>query len=60
MDQQIPVSTAFLNREDFADREDFISSNESSLELFQAIVEAVNKNKSFGVSYRLIERAVGV
>lgn len=60
VEQQVPVSTAFLNREDFADREDFISSNVSSLELFQAIVEAVNKNKSFGTSYRLIERAVGV
>ena len=60
VEQQVPVSTAFLDREDFADREDFISSNESSLELFEAIVEAVNKNKVYGTSYRLIERAVGV
>lgn len=47
---------SFYDREYFYDREDFIGTNESSLALFQLIVETVNKSKALGTMYRLIER----
>lgn len=56
VDKQIPSRETFLNREEFLDREDFIGSNESLLELFEAIVNAINENKAYGVVYRLLER----
>lgn len=45
----------FLNRTTFANRESFLGTNESSLELFKQIVEAVNNAKAFGVLYRILE-----
>lgn len=56
VNQQIPEPSGFLNRESFLDREFLMGSNESSIELFNAIVAAVNKEKAFGTVYRLIER----
>lgn len=53
---QIRDPQSFANRENFSNREDIMGSNESSIELFQRIVEAVNKNKAFGVQYRLFEQ----
>jgi hypothetical protein len=56
VDNQVHAPYSFFTREDFCDREDFIGTNESSLELFQQIVEAVNAAKALGTVYRLIER----
>lgn len=56
VDKQVHEPYSFFSREYFLNREDFYGTNESSLELFQRIVEAVNKAKAFGVAYRLIER----
>lgn len=56
VDNQVHAPYSFFTREDFCDREDFIGTNESSLELFQQIVEAVNTAKALGTVYRLIER----
>jgi len=56
VDNQVHAPYSFFTREDFCDREDFIGTNESSLELFQLIVEAVNRAKALGTLYRLIER----
>lgn len=53
---QTPQPVTFLSRENFLDREDILGSSESSLALFERIVEAVNKNKAFGTAYRLYER----
>lgn len=56
VDNQVHAPYSFFTREDFCDREDFVGTNESSLELFQQIVEAVNAAKALGTVYRLIER----
>lgn len=56
VDKQIHEPYAFYGREYFQTREDFYGTNESSLELFQRIVETVNAIKACGVRYRLIER----
>lgn len=56
VDKQIHEPYSFYDRENFLDREDFIGLSESRLELFQLIVEHVNKSKSLGTLYRLIER----
>ena len=56
VDRQVHAPYAFYTREYFCNRENFIGTNESSLELFQNIVEAVNAAKALGVVYRLIER----
>jgi len=52
---QIHEPLSFLNRDTFADRESFMGTNESSLELFRQIVETVNNAKAYGVLYRLLE-----
>lgn len=57
VDNQVHDPLSFLNREYFLNREDFIGQQNSSLELFQLVVDTVNKNKACGVRYRLIERA---
>ncbi len=57
VDNQVHAPLSFLNREHFLNREDFIGRQESSLELFQLIVDQINKNKACGTRYRLIERA---
>ena len=54
--KQIHAPFSFYSREYFNNREDFIGTNESSLELFQLIVETVNRAKALGTMYRLIER----
>ena len=54
--KQIPDPLLFCDREYFCNREDTIGTNESNIELFEGIVEAVNKEKAFGEVYRLIER----
>ena len=56
VDRQVHAPYSFYDREYFYTRENFIGTNESSLILFQNIVEAVNAAKAFGVVYRLIER----
>lgn len=56
VDNQVHAPYSFFTREAFCDRENFIGTNESSLELFQQIVEAVNAAKALGTVYRLIER----
>lgn len=56
VDRQVHAPYSFLDREYFATRENFIGRQESSLELFELIVEAVNRAKALGVLYRLIER----
>ncbi len=56
VNKQIPDATTFLSRESFLNREETLGSNDSSIALFQSIVEAVNKEKAFGTVYRLIER----
>jgi hypothetical protein len=55
VDKQLHDPYSFLSRENFASREDFIGSSESSLPIFQAIAAAVNKAKAFGVLYRISE-----
>lgn len=56
MDKQVHAPYSFYSREYFCDREDFIGANDSSLELFQLIIEAVDKAKALGTLYRVIER----
>lgn len=56
VDNQVHAPYSFYDREYFMDREDFLGRNESSLELFQLIVEAVNRSKALGTLYRLVER----
>lgn len=56
VDKQVHEPYSFFDREYFMDREDFIGRLESSLELFQLIVEAVNRAKALGTLYRLVER----
>ena len=56
VEQQIREPESFADREYFADREDVVGTHESSIQLFETIVEAVNKSKALGVLYRLIER----
>lgn len=56
VDRQVHAPYSFYSRENFCDREDFIGKNESSLELFQLIIDLVNRNKALGTLYRVIER----
>lgn len=56
VDRQVHAPYSFYTREYFYTRENFTGTNESSIELFQNIVEAVNAAKAFGTVYRLIER----
>jgi len=56
VDRQVHQPYSFLGREYFLDREAFFGTNESSLELFDIIVETVNRAKAFGCLYRLVER----
>ena len=55
IEKQIPSRDTYFSREFFFDREAFIGSDESLLEHFQAIVNAINKNKAYGTVYRLLE-----
>lgn len=57
VDNQVHDPLSFYDREYFLNREDFMGQQNSSLELFQLVVDTVNKNKACGVRYRLIERA---
>jgi len=56
VDKQVHAPYSFLDREYFATRENFIGRNDSAIELFELIVEAVNRAKALGVLYRVIER----
>lgn len=53
--KQLHDPYSFFNREYFANREDFVGSNESSQEIFDQIVASVNKSKVGGVMYRIVE-----
>lgn len=53
---QIPEPVTFLNRENFLNTEDLLGSSESSISLFQQIINTVNINKAFGEVYRLYEQ----
>lgn len=53
---QTPQPVTFLSRESFLSREETLGSSESSILLFQHIVEALNINKGFGTVYRLYEQ----
>ena len=55
VDEQIITPSTFYDRENFYNRNSFIGSNASSMVLFDRIVQAVNRSKSFGTAYRLIE-----
>lgn len=54
---QVPEADQFLNVGTFTNREATLGTNESSIALFNAIVEAVNKEIAYGTVYRLIERS---
>lgn len=56
VDRQVHAPYSFYSRDNFCDREDFIGRHESSLELFQLIIDLVNRNKALGTLYRVIER----
>lgn len=56
VDRQVHAPYSFYDREYFYTREDFIGTNESSLKLFELIVDAVNRAKALGTLYRLVER----
>lgn len=56
VDKQVHAPYSFYDREYFTDREDFIGTNESSNELFNLIIQAVNDAKALGTLYRLVER----
>lgn len=56
VDRQVHAPYSFYTREYFMTREHFIGTNESSLELFERIVDAINAAKALGTVYRLIER----
>jgi len=57
VDRQVHEPFSFYNRNDiFYNREVFMGTNESSFELFQRIVQAVNTQKACGAAFRLIER----
>ena len=57
VDNQLHDPYAFLGREYFASREDFIGATDSPIELFRAIQQLVDANKAGGTLYRIIERA---
>lgn len=58
IDDQTPDPKSFYDRAFFADREDvFGSISGTNDEVFNNIVQVVNKNKAYGTVYRLIERA---
>jgi hypothetical protein len=59
VDNQTHAPFSLCDREYFASSEDFIGTAESSIELFDSIVAAVNKAKAFGTLYRLYERSGG-
>jgi len=56
VDLQVHAPYSFYSREYFMNREDFVGTNESSFELFERIVDAVNAAKALGTVYRLVER----
>ena len=56
VNKQIPAATNFYDREVFLNREFIGGSDVSDINIFNNIVEAVNKAKAFGTVYRLIER----
>ena len=56
VDSQIHAPYSFASRENFFSREDFVGTNESSLELFELIIDAINRSKALGIAYRVIEK----
>lgn len=58
VDKQVHAPYSFMDREYMLDREEFMGTGESSLTLFELIVEAVNRAKALGIAYRLVERLV--
>lgn len=56
IDKQLHAPYAYSDREYFLNREDFMSTTESSLNIFTLVADAVNRAKAFGTLYRLIER----
>ena len=57
VDNQTHSPYYFCDREQFIDREEFVGTTESPIELFNAIIAAVNKVKAFGTLYRVYERS---
>lgn len=56
VDKQVHPPYSFYSREYFSNRSDFIGQQDSRIELFEIIVEAVNSAKALGTVYRLVER----
>lgn len=56
VDKQVHPPYSFFSREYFATREDFIGRQDSSEDLFNLIIETVNRSKALGTVYRLVER----
>ncbi len=56
VDKQIHEPYAYISREYFCDREDFVGTITTSDYIFNILVEAVNKAKALGTLYRVIER----
>lgn len=55
VEKQVHDPFSFMDREYFADREDFIGLAESKQQVFDSILESVNRVKACGVFYRIIE-----
>lgn len=58
VDKQVADPVEFFNYESFCNTEDFIEQNDSTLEFFNIIVEAINEIKAGGTLFRFIERSV--
>ena len=54
---QTPPAETFCDNEHFTENEFFTGSLESSLDLFNLIIDCINDNKAFGVFSRIYERA---
>ena len=57
VDRQVPTAEVFGDRGYFFNEAAYIGTTESSLYVFQLILQAVNDNKALGTFYRVIERA---
>jgi hypothetical protein len=56
VDKQLHEPYSHFSREYFFGRECFMGTTESPLQLFELIKAAVDREKAFGVPYRIIER----
>lgn len=55
VDKQIHEPYSFADRENFVSRGSYVGSVNGLIEVYRAIVQAVNENKAFGTLYRLVE-----